>query len=180
MDASGGRRRVDQGTPPIQSDRMIRLETGHDVWQNTSNSLRTQCWINNKCSQQDSASGIWRAERTFTKIQHRLKGSKIQRRAFSRVIHDYARKKGHNLGYGARKRSGFCIDPEFEATGLCVRPKRESSIRHAERTIIRIRHKGTINKYADPDVEATVSASGASQSQPITTRRKEYARKKGK
>jgi len=31
MDASGGRRRVDQGTPPIQSDRMIRLETGHDV-----------------------------------------------------------------------------------------------------------------------------------------------------
>jgi len=48
------------------------------------------------------------------------------------------------LEYGTKTRSGFYIDPDCEATGFCVRPKRESSIRHAERTIIKIRHKNTI------------------------------------
>jgi len=41
----------------------------------------------------------------------------------------------------SRRQTHQMANKRYEATGLCVRPKRESSTRHAERTIIWIGNK---------------------------------------
>jgi len=41
----------------------------------------------------------------------------------------------------SRQQKHQITNNRYKATGLSVRPKRESSIRHAERTIIKIVHK---------------------------------------
>jgi len=124
MVTSSGRPSVGQGTSPVQSGRRIRCKTSPEV-----RSPLPGCRFRLSSDLQNSPHTVKKR-----KDSSRWRAQATTKRADSRNVR--------------------LSNDRYEATGLGVRPKRESSIRHTERTI-RIEQGHGLGSHVDPDCEAT-------------------------